>query len=168
MTTRELQGSAFQHPSSPDSSITVASSMAWVPLDSVAEKWADFGAQARLAPAFVATGVAFLALSWEASALRHYSLAQQAHWHDPVLRWLGETVQDLNEALQHWSRVVLWLERLANHEQQDPEVRPLFTHVMEQQQRLWMLAQQVQAEQMTCEQDHGKVDAVTVVMGVQR
>ncbi len=58
-------------------------------------------------------------------------------------------MEDLTEASRQWSRVVMWLEKLANDEQQcSPptleRVRDLIGQAMAQQQRLWHLTQEVQ------------------------
>jgi hypothetical protein len=58
-------------------------------------------------------------------------------------------MEDLTEASRQWSRVVMWLEKLANDEQQcSPSIlertRSLIGQAMAQQQRLWHLTQEVQ------------------------
>src|SRR5258706_3305861 len=50
----------------------------WIPLDEVRQAWANFGAEALSYPALLATSNAFLALSWETSALRHHGMAHHA------------------------------------------------------------------------------------------
>jgi len=94
----------------------------WIPLDELATTWADFGSEtAASSLALTATGTAFLALSWEASALRHHTWAWQEYCQcrtRNATRWYGQAMEDLTEASRQWSRVVMWLEKLANDEQQ--------------------------------------------------
>jgi hypothetical protein len=54
-----------------------ALSTAWMPLDVFIQAWATFSAQATSAPVLTATGMAFLALSCETSALHHRTWAYQ-------------------------------------------------------------------------------------------
>ncbi len=125
----------------------------WMPLDELATTWADFGREnAASSLALTATGTAFLALSWEASALRHHTWAWQEYNQcrtRNATRWYGQAMEDLTEASRQWSRVVMWLEKLANDEQQcSPHtlerIRGLIGQAMAQQQRLWQLTQEVQ------------------------
>ena len=143
--------SSFQSPVSlsPSSSPTTS----WIPLDELATTWANFGAEtAASSLALTTTGTTFLALSWEASALRHYTWAWQEYCQcrtRNATRWYGQAMEDLTEASRQWSRVVMWLERLANDEQQcSPptleQVRDLISQAMAQQQRLWQLTQEIQ------------------------
>ena len=124
-----------------------------MPLDELASTWAGFGSEnAASSLALTATGTAFLALSWEASALRHHTWAHQEYNQcrtRNATRWYGQAMEDLTEASRQWSRVVMWLEKLANDEQQcSPltleQVRGLISQAMAQQQRLWQLTQEVQ------------------------
>ena len=125
----------------------------WIPLDEFATTWANFGSEiAASSLALTATGTAFIALSWEASALRHHTWACQEYCQcrtSNATRWYGQAMEDLTEASRQWSRVVMWLEKLANDEQQcSPptleRVRDLIGQAMAQQQRLWHLTQEVQ------------------------
>ncbi len=125
----------------------------WMPLDEFATTWAEFGSEtAASSLALTATGTAFLALSWEASALRHHTWACQEYGQcrtRNATRWYGQAMEDLTEASRQWSRVVMWLEKLANDEQQcSPSIlertRGLIGQAMAQQQRLWQLTQEVQ------------------------
>jgi hypothetical protein len=125
----------------------------WMPLDEFATTWADFGSEtAASSLALTATGTAFLALSWEASALRHHTWACQDYCQcrtRNATRWYGQAMEGLTEASRQWSRVVMWLEKLANDEQQcSPSIlertRGLIGQAMAQQQRLWQLTQEVQ------------------------
>ena len=124
-----------------------------MPLDELATAWADFGSEtAASSLALTTTGTAFIALSWEASALRHHTWACQEYCQCRTCnatRWYGQAMEDLTEASRQWSRVVMWLEKLANDEQQcSPptleRVRDLIGQAMAQQQRLWQLTQEVQ------------------------
>ncbi len=128
-------------------------STSWIPLDELATTWADFGSEtAASSLALTATGTAFLALSWEASALRHHTWAWQEYNQcrtRNATRWYGQAMEDLTEASRQWSRVVMWLEKLANDEQQcSPHtlerIRGLIGQAMAQQQRLWQVTQEVQ------------------------
>jgi hypothetical protein len=143
--------SLFQSSVSPSRSSSPTTS--WMPLDAFATTWADFGSEtAASSLALTATGTAFLALSWEASALRHHTWACQDYCQcrtRNATRWYGQVMEDLTEASRQWSRVVMWLEKLANDEQQcSPptleRVRDLIGQAMAQQQRLWQLTQEVQ------------------------
>jgi hypothetical protein len=141
----------FQSPVSPSRSSSPTTS--WMPLDELASTWAEFGSEnAASSLVLTATGTAFIALSWEASALRHHTWACQEYAQcrtRNATRWYGQAMEDLTEASRQWSRVVMWLEKLANDEQQcSPSilerVRGLISQVMAQQQRLWHLTQEVQ------------------------
>ena len=143
--------SLFQSPVSPSRLSSPTTS--WMPLDDLASTWAEFGSEnAASSLALTATGTAFIALSWEASALRHHAWACQEYAQcrtRNAARWYGQAMEDLTEASRQWSRVVMWLEKLANDEQQcSPSilerVRGLISQAMAQQQRLWHLTQQVQ------------------------
>ena len=125
----------------------------WMPLDEFASTWAEFGSENAVSSlALTATGTAFIALSWEASALRHHTWACQEYAQcrtRNATRWYGQALEDLTEANRQWSRAVMWLEKLANDEQQcSPStlerVRGLIGQAMAQQQRLWQLTQEVQ------------------------
>jgi hypothetical protein len=142
------------HHSAP-SSLTTSTppTTSWMPLDEFATTWADFGSQnAASSLALTATGTAFIALSWEASALRHHTWACQEYClcrTRNATRWYGQAMEDLIGASRQWSRVVMWLEKLANDEQQcSPHilerVRGLISQAIAQQQRLWHLTQEVQ------------------------
>jgi hypothetical protein len=124
-----------------------------MPLDALIQAWVDFGAQAAAAPALTATGMAFLALSWETSALHHRTRAHQDRQRGlrrAAVRDLVLSMQDLSHAIRHWSQVALWLERQALDERQPLEdlepVRILLRQVLSQQQRIWTLIQEVQED----------------------
>src|SRR5229473_3477819 len=119
MTTTGQQGSLFRFPSTQQQPYSPLLSTFWVPLDETIQAWASFGAHATSAPALTATGTAFLALSWETSALHHRTKAYQAQQRGlrrSSVRGLGQSMQDLSHATNHWSQAALWLERLADDE----------------------------------------------------
>ena len=143
---------ALRQPSSSLLTTRTSPTTSWIPLDELATTWADFGSEnAASSLALTATGTAFLALSWEASALRHHTWACQEYCRcrtRNATRWYGQAMEDLTEASRQWSRVVMWLEKLANDEQQcSPSIlertRGLIGQAMAQQ-RLWQLTQEVQ------------------------
>jgi len=124
MSTIFQQATAFPPaPASPPPS----SPLLWIPLDEVRQAWASFGAEALSCPALLATSNAFLALSWETSALRHHRLAGQAQQRglsQEAARWLSQAVQDLAEAVRDWCSVLLWLERLGQQRCANPQRTP--------------------------------------------
>jgi hypothetical protein len=126
----------------------------WVPLDAVAQTWADFAPCASHAHALQAVGTAFLALSFEMSAHTHYTQAYHGLWKlapSMVAHGVGQAIADLGEACQQWVSAFLWLERFANEERHDAQMletlRDLFADIREQQQRLWFLLLRLQEEQ---------------------
>jgi hypothetical protein len=128
----------------------------WMPLDEVAQTWADFVRYACHAHALQAVGSAFLALSFELSAHTHYTQAYQGLWKCSsvmVAHTLREAIIDLREACQQWAGADLWLERFANETRHDEEmlatIHDLFGDIREQQSRLWLLLLRVQKEQRT-------------------
>ena len=146
--------SAGLSPSSPSSLSSVPPSTLWVPLDEFTQTWADFGKEVTpSAPALTATGTAFLALSWEASALRQHTWAwehrRQGRTRNAAYGY-GRVIEGLSEASRQWNRVVKWLEQFANDQSCEPSdlehVRPLIGQAVEQQRRLWALTQEVQQE----------------------
>ena len=143
------QATAFTPaPASPSPS----SPLLWIPPDEVRQDWASFGAEALSCPALVATSTAFLALSWETSALRNHGTACQAQQRglsQEAARWLDRAVQDLDEAVRDWRCVLLWLERLTTSEPLE-QVRALSEQAAAQQQRLRHLVGQVRHEQGAC------------------
>jgi hypothetical protein len=153
MTTTGQQGLPFRFPSTQQQPFSPLLSTFWVPLDEITQAWATFGARAMVAPALTATGMAFLALAWETSALHHRTWAyqdQQRGLRRSVVLRLGQAMQDLSHATNYWSQAALWLERLANDERQpDDDLEPvceLLRQVLLQQQRVWMLMQEVQED----------------------
>src|SRR2546429_9529584 len=96
----------------------------WMPLDEVAQTWADFAPCACHAHALQAVGSAFLALSIELSAHTHYTQAYHGLWKCSsamVANTLGEAIIDLREACQQWVGAALWLGRFCKEQQTDEE-----------------------------------------------
>src|SRR3989442_289944 len=126
----------------------------WVPLDEVAQTWADFAPSASHTHALQAVASAFLALSCEMSAHSHYTQAYHGLWKcssGVVAKSIGEAIADLGQACQQWASAFLWLERFANEHRHDEEMletlRVLFADLREQQQRLWLLLLRLGKEQ---------------------
>src|SRR5712692_1309382 len=129
-------------------------SMAWMPLEGVAQLWATFAGTFLSYPAFTATSVVLSALSLEAGALRQYNHAchSRSNGHDLHARAACEqTVYDLQEASSQWISALYWLERLTNDkryplgEDERASLRDLFWEATKQLQRVGVLTQQVQA-----------------------
>jgi hypothetical protein len=139
-------------------SFTPTLSTLWVPLDATIGQWADFGKEAITAPALVATGTAFYALSWEMTALRHYTLACQERERGDrrertVAHWLERAMQDLDCAIDQWNQVLSWLHQAGSDEQQDQTtleaMRSFMGEANEHQERRRALHRQVQQELVT-------------------
>jgi hypothetical protein len=127
----------------------------WMPLDGIAQTWAAFGAEATSPAALQATGAAFLALAWEASALRNYASVGAVNEREssPSLAYsqgIEHALAELDEAAQQWKSVLLWLDSLAREARQQakPPLTPeqLTSLVLEQQQRVLSLIMRVQRE----------------------
>jgi hypothetical protein len=121
----------------------------WMPLDGIAQTWAGFGSEANSPAAFQATGLAFLALAFEASALRHYpsSVGSTEGEGSPSLAYtqgIEHAIADLDGASQQWKSVLLWLDHLAR--EAPTSVKLLASLVLEQQQRVLSLILRVQRE----------------------
>jgi len=90
----------------------------WLPLHEAQETWASFGKEATTTHALVATGHAFLALSWEQSALRHYQQAMQQQrlgYARAMECSLEDCLCNLNAATHHWHPCYSQLECLIHH-----------------------------------------------------
>ena len=130
---------------------TLPTSMAWMPLEGLAQTWATFAGSFLTPTAFMTTSMVFSALSLEADALRQYSETCRNRCNGEILaaRTACEhVVQDLQEGSSQWTRALFWLERLAADEQQHGEqeqarIRVLFSEASEQLQRLHLLTFQV-------------------------
>jgi len=146
MTTTGQQGSPLRFPSPQPPPFHPLLSTSWVPPDEMIQAWASFGARATSAPALTATDMAFLALSWETSALHHRTWAHQ----DRQRGRSRSAVRDLGQSMQDLSQAALWLERQALDEHQpveDLDALCLLLHqVQQQQQRVWTLMQEVQED----------------------
>ncbi len=126
----------------------------WVPLDEIAETWADFSVFAHHAQALQAVGNAFLALSFEMSAHTHYNQAYHGLWKlssAMVAQGIAEAITDLRETCQQWVSAYQWLERFANEDRHDEErlsaIRDLFGTISAQQNRVRLLLARLQEEQ---------------------
>jgi hypothetical protein len=121
-----------------------------MPLHGIAQAWAAFGAEATSPAAFQATGTAFLALAFEASALRHYASSDARSIREgssPSLAYtqgIEHAMADLNEASQQWNSVLLWLDSLAR--ETPATVEQFASLVLTQQQRVLLLILRVQRE----------------------
>ena len=128
----------------------------WIPLHELLACWMDAETvqlPAPVAPLLTAIGHALFALARETRALRLYTLASE---HDQrgapaaVTRSRAEqTLCHLHEAAHHWSRAAFALDTL-QPAQLDPEAlsraRRLSRIARTQQERLWALLDEVQAE----------------------
>ena len=134
----------------------------WILLDEIAQTWAAFGAEATSPAAFQATGMAFHALAFEASALRHYASSVLSHGREssPLLansQGIERAITDLDEAYQQWKSVLLWLDALAQETRHQGEipvsVERLSSLVLQQQQRVLSLILRVQQEYLDSHQE---------------
>jgi len=139
-------------------------SMAWMPLEGVAQLWATFAGTFLSYPAFTTTSVVFSALSLEAGALRQYNHACHSRsngrdLHDRAA--CEQVVQDLQDASSQWVSALYWLERLASDkrypldEGEHAALRRLFSEATKQLQREGVLTQQVQEACVLGYQQHG-------------
>jgi hypothetical protein len=135
----------------------------WVPLDEAVYAWTTFGTMTMHNAALIATGSALHAISWEQTALRHYTNAQQglrflrmrtASVTPTVLSLFAFTTDALSHASEQWRRVILWLERLANAHDDPPDaevldtIRDLYRQATDFQHRLWLLAGEIRQEHL--------------------
>ena len=134
----------------------------WIPLDEIAQAWATFGAEASSPAAFQATGMAFHALAFEASALRHYSYSVLSDGSGSLPSFTNtqnveHSIADLDEAYQQWKSVLLWLDALARETRHQGEipvpVERLSSLVLQQQQRVLSLILRVQQEYLDSNQE---------------
>ncbi len=110
--------SSSLHPAQPSA---LPASMAWIPLEGLAQTWATFAGSFLTPAAFMATSMAFSALSLEADALREYRETCRCRYNGDILmaRTACEhVIQDLQEGSSQWMRALFWLERLAADEPQ--------------------------------------------------
>ena len=131
----------------------------WMPLHELIAYWMDAETvqlPAPVAPLLTAIGHALFALARETRALRLYTLAwEKQQWQSPaaVTRSRCEqTMRQLHEAAHHWSRAAFALDTL-QPTQLEPEAlaraRRLSRISRTQQERLWALIDEVQAERQT-------------------
>ncbi len=158
MTMPDLQqaGPSFHHdhgqPSPTEKHPTpLPASMAWMPLEGLAQTWATFAGSFLTPAAFMATSMVFSALSLETDALRQYSETCRCRYNGEILAARAaceHVVQDLQEGSSQWTRALFWLERLAGDqqhgEQEQATIRALFAEATAQLQRLSLLTFQVQ------------------------
>jgi hypothetical protein len=153
-TTTPSHGDAFDHSNATTShsdapQSTLCPPPEWMPLDGIAQTWAAFGREANSPAAFQATGTAFLALAFEASAHRNYASSggRSGERSSPSLastRSIEHAIADLDEAAQQWKSVLLWLDSLARETSTTVEQLPSL--VLAQQQRVLSLILRVQQE----------------------
>ncbi len=131
---------------------SLPTSMAWMPLEGVAQTWATFAGTFLTPAAFMATSIAFSALCLEADALREYSETCRCRCNREILSARAScehVIQDLQEGSSQWTRALFWLERLAGDGQQYSQeeqaaITALFSEATEQVRRLGLLTFQVQ------------------------
>src|SRR5713226_1076021 len=128
-------------------------SMAWMPLEGVAQLWATFAGTFLTYPAFTAASVVFSALSLEAGALRQYEHACHSRLKGDDLHARAaceQAVHDLQDASSQWMSALSWLGRLASDkryplgEDERASLRSLFSEATKHLQRVGVLTQQVQ------------------------
>lgn len=129
----------------------------WIPLHELIAFWTHpdtVQLPEPVAPLLTAIGHALFALGRETRALRCYTLAWQhaQQWHSPAVVTWGrgaQTVRHLHEAAHHWSRAAFALDSISPG-QLDPEAvvrtRRLSRIARTQQERLWALIDEVEAE----------------------
>ena len=131
----------------------------WIPLHELISYWTHpdtVQLPEPVAPLLTAIGHALFALARETRALRLYTLAwQRQQWHSPVAVTSSrgeQAVRHLHEAAHHWSRAAFALDTLQPG-QLDPQAlaraRRLSRIARTQQERLWALLDEVQAEVQT-------------------
>ncbi len=159
--------SAFASTSSMEAVIPASTNITaslWFPLDEAVYDWTTFVTLSMHTAALVASGTALLALSWEQSALRHYTKAHQAlpgaktlADRQQVSVLLQQTVSCLKEATDRWRRVIVWLDRYAQSYDNPPDtemlstIRERYQQVTAFQHRLWMLSGCIRQEQQRYE-----------------
>jgi hypothetical protein len=142
-------------PMAEHSAASLSLSIAWMPLEGVAQQWASFAGAFLTYPAFTATAAVFSALALEAEALQQYDHASVRHVTGEVRLWRAaadeQALHALQDASSQWLCALSWLERLANdthHPLADKEhstLRSFFAEATTHLQRLGVLTQQVQA-----------------------
>ena len=142
----------------------VSASMAWMPLEGVAQHWATFAGTFLSYPAFTVTSAVFSALSLEAGAVRQYNHACHSRLNGDDLHARAaceQVVHDLQDASSQWMSVFYWLERLASDkryplgEDGHASLRSLFSEATKHLQRVVILTQQMQEACVLDYQQHG-------------
>ncbi|MGH2496119.1 MAG: hypothetical protein ACRDIV_15605 [Ktedonobacteraceae bacterium] len=130
----------------------------WIPLHELLAHWTEtdmlLALPTPVAPLLTAIGHALFALAQETRALRLYTLAwQKQQWHAaPVVigSRAGQAMRHLHEATHHWSRAAYSLDTLLPCDLDDPaalaRARQLSRIARTQQERLWTLIEEVQAD----------------------
>lgn len=139
----------------------------WIPLHELLAYWTRTETAqlpAPVAPLLTAIGHALFALARETRALRLYTLAWQKQEQEGAAEAItrsrcAQTVRHLHEAAHHWSRAAFALDTL-QPTQMEPEAlvraRRLSRIARSQQERLWALIDEVEAEGQAwqAEQNH--------------
>lgn len=131
----------------------------WQPLDEAVYAWASFSTLTMHNSALIASGTALLALSWEQTALHHYTQAcsrlneaRPGLSGRPLVSLLDQTMHGLAQATDHWQRVIVWLDRLVHARTDPPEgetlatIYDLYRQAEETQRRLWTLTGHLRQE----------------------
>jgi len=130
-----------------------SASMAWMPLEGVAQLWATFAGTFLSYPAFTVTSAVFYALSSEAGAVRQYNQTCHSHSHGDALSAraaCSQAVGNLQDASLQWISALSWLQRVASDkryplgEDEHASLRGLFSEATKQLQRVGVLTQQIQ------------------------
>jgi hypothetical protein len=128
----------------------------WIPLHELLAHWMDpetLMLPVQVAPLLTAIGHALFALSRETRALRIHTLAWEKQQEDApavvIQSRSRQTVRHLQEAAHHWSRAAFALDTLLPTDL-DPSAlaraRQLSRIARTQQERLWTLTEEVQAD----------------------
>jgi hypothetical protein len=127
----------------------------WLPLHQAQEHWGSFAQTASTSRALAAVGHAFLALSWEQSALRQYQQAMQQQrmgYTRAMDCSLEQCLCNLDAAIHHWQPCSHQLERLMDQrtiyeqEEERETIRALIMDISDFQHRLAALYEQIAQE----------------------
>ena len=138
-----------KHPSL--SLMSITPSTAWMPLDSLAEQWGQFGAGALTVSDLHATSMIFAALARETEARTYHRGAWYASPAVGVID-LEQTLDQLGQARAHWTEAITFLELSltdGDSEAAQDARRLLVSDAMEQRLRMCMLLQEVIQEQLS-------------------
>lgn len=131
--------------------MSITPSTAWMPLDSLAEQWGQFGAGAITVSDLHATSMIFAALARETEARTHHLGAWYASAAVGVID-LEHTLDQLGQARAHWIEAITFLELSltdGDSETAQDARRLLVSDAMEQRLRICMLLQEVAQEQLS-------------------